>query len=145
MNKIILVFITISSLFVYSQDDGKNIFNKLNESKAGNIKVYQSPKVRLAMENHLVSIEKKEGIDGYRVQIYSGNGKNASRETNRVRMQFISKYKKTKAHLEYKNPYFRVKVGNYRTKSEALFFLSQIKEDYPGAYIVKDIIDISVN
>jgi len=142
MKTVLIIIISFLAVIVNAQDDAKNIFNKLNDNDGGNIKVYQSPQLRLAMERQFASINNKKGIEGYRIQIYFGNGKSARQKTNQVRVAFISKYKETKAHIVYDNPYFRVKVGDYRTKSEALKFLTEIKTEYPDAFIVPDVIDL---
>ena len=140
--KFIIIILVFVSVLVNAQDDGKNIFNKLNVKKAGDVRVYQSTQIRLSMEKHLASIVDKKGIEGYRIQIYSGNGKNARQKTSQIRVNFISEYENVKAHVVYNNPYFRVKVGDFRTKSEALSFLTKIKANYPSSYIVNDIIEI---
>ena len=142
MKTVLIIIISFLSIFVNAQDKSENIFNKLNTNEGGKIRIYESPQLRLAMEKQLASIDNKRGIEGYRIQIYFGNGKNARQKTNNVRVEFISQHKDTKAHIVYDNPYFRVKVGDFRTKSEALFFLTQIKEEYPDAFIVPDIIDV---
>ena len=138
----LIIIISFLAIIVNAQDDAKNIFNKLNDNKGGDVKVYQSPQLRLAMERQFASINNKKGIEGYRIQIYFGNGKSARQKTNKVRVAFISQHKETKAHIVYDNPYFRVKVGDYRTKSEALLFLTEIKSEYPDAFIVPDIIEV---
>ena len=142
MKTVLIIIISFLSVIGNAQDNAKNIFNKLNDSNGGDIKIYQSPQLRLAMEKQFASIDNKKGIEGYRIQIYFGNGKSARQKTNNVRVTFISQHKDTKAHIVYDNPYFRVKVGDYRTKSEALNFLTKIKPQYPDAFIVPDIIDI---
>ena len=142
MKTVLIIIISFLSVIGNAQDNAKNIFNKLNDSNGEDIKIYQSPQLRLAMEKQFASIDNKKGIEGYRIQIYFGNGKSARQKTNNVRVTFISQHKDTKAHIVYDNPYFRVKVGDYRTKSEALNFLTKIKPQYPDAFIVPDIIDI---
>lgn len=141
MKTLLILSISFFSFIVNAQSDSKNIFNKLNNDNGGDIKVYQSPQLRIAMEKHFASITDKKGVSGYRIQIYFGNGKSAREKTNNVRVEFISKNPEIKAHIVYDNPYFRVKVGDYRTKSEALYFLTKIKLDYPDAFIVTDIIE----
>jgi len=142
MKTVLIIIISFLSVIGNAQDNATNIFNKLNDSNGEDIKIYQSPQLRLAMEKQFASIDNKKGIEGYRIQIYFGNGKSARQKTNNVRVTFISQHKDTKAHIVYDNPYFRVKVGDYRTKSEALNFLTKIKPQYPDAFIVPDIIDI---
>ncbi len=137
---IILSFILSLS---WAQQDGKNIFNKLNDDTyGGDVRVYQSPSLRLNMEKHLASVSEKKGVDGYRIQIYFGNGKNARKKSNDARVKFITENPDIKAYIIYDNPYFKVRVGDYRNKSEALFVLEKIKEQYADAFIVPDIINV---
>jgi len=41
----------------------------------------------------------------------------------------------------YDDPNFKVYIGGYRVKSEALKLLKTIQKDFPSAFIVYDIID----
>ena len=60
---------------------------------------------------------------------------------NKIRNDFVAKYKDISSHVVFEDPNFKVRVGDVRTKSDALKILSQIQEDYKGAYIVKDFIE----
>ena len=50
---------------------------------------------------------------------------------------------KTKAHLNYKQPYYKVRVGDFKTKLEALKYKNFIIKEFPNCFIVKDQIDIN--
>ena len=41
----------------------------------------------------------------------------------------------------YTNPYFKVTVGDCRTKSEAMKLLSRIKRNFSSAFVVKENIE----
>jgi hypothetical protein len=143
-----LFYILILTLAInnisWAQQDGKNIFNKLNdETYGGDVRIYQTPALRLSMEKHLASVSEQKGINGYRIQIYFGNGKHARDVSNKTRVEFISKNKNIKAYIQYENPYFKVRVGDFRNKTEALNILEKIKSDYPDAFIVPDVINIA--
>jgi hypothetical protein len=147
LNKIVIILLLVSiSSFVFSQGntgDNTNIFVELQNNKTGgNINIYENPTIRLEMEKHLKSFSKKKGIYGYRIQIFFGSSKSARNLANSARVKFISTYKDTKAHLEYTNPYWKVRVGDYRSQSEALKFLQEIQTEYPEAFIVKAIIEV---
>jgi hypothetical protein len=77
-------------------------------------------------------------LSGYRVQIFSGNKKQPARQ---ARMQFSQIYRKTKAHETYEQPYFKVRVGDFKTKIEALKFKNELVKHFPNCYIVKDEIE----
>ena len=78
-------------------------------------------------------------LEGYRIQIYSGNKKQPARQ---IRLKFSQLYRDVKAHESYQQPYFKVRVGDFRTKLEALKFQKEIQRHFPNCYIVKDQIEI---
>lgn len=77
--------------------------------------------------------------DGYRVQIFQGNKKQPARE---AKSKYISMHTKNKAHEIYQQPYFKVRVGDFRTKLEALAFQKEIMGQFPNSFIVKDEIEV---
>jgi hypothetical protein len=77
---------------------------------------------------------------GYRVLIYSGNKKQPA---NQARSTFLRVHPKTKAHLDYEQPNYKVRVGDFRTKLEALKYKKEIIDEFPNCFITKDKIDIN--
>ena len=47
-------------------------------------------------------------------------------------------YHDVKAYRTYANPYFKVTVGDFRNRSEAMELLTRIKPLFPSAFIVKE-------
>ena len=41
-------------------------------------------------------------------------------------------------YLIFQEPYYKVRIGDYRTKMEAEKFLNEIEQDYPNAFVVQD-------
>ena len=78
-------------------------------------------------------------LEGYRIQIYSGNKKQPARQ---ARLEFSQLYRDVKAHESYQQPYFKVRVGDFRTKLEALKFQKEVQVHFPNCYIVKDDIEV---
>jgi len=77
-------------------------------------------------------------LEGYRIQIYSGT---KSKPAKQARLQFSQKHKTVKAHETYQQPFFKVRVGDFKTKLEALKFQKEIIVQFPDCYIVKDEIE----
>ena len=77
-------------------------------------------------------------LEGYRIQIYSGNKKQPAKE---ARLNFTRIYRKTKAHEIYEQPYFKVRVGDFKTRIEALKFKNELTKHFPNCFIVKDEIE----
>jgi len=77
-------------------------------------------------------------LNGYRIQIFSGNKRQPAKE---ARLRFTRIYRKTKAHEVYEQPYFKVRVGDFKTKLEALKFKNELTKHFPNCFIVKDEIE----
>ncbi len=129
MHRILLVVIVILlSLQLKAQNEAKDTINLM--------------KVEIIKDNRIDNLNKTYSnsyhLDGYRVQIYSGNKKQPARQ---ARMEFTKFYRKTKAYEMYEQPYFKVRVGDFKTKIEALKFKNNLVKHFPNCIIVKDEIE----
>lgn len=77
-------------------------------------------------------------IDGFRVQIYSGSGIKSKEEASEAQARFVKSYPDQKAYLIYNAPFWRVRVGDFRSRSEALALLQRVKGSFGGSYVVRD-------
>ena len=119
---------------------GKDIFNLLKDGKSGRsgkIEVEQSPEVAKAMARHIAANESKK-VNGYRIRIFFDNGQNARTKSESVMGAFKAQHPGVGVYRDYENPYFRVTVGDFRTKRDATRFLNSIKWQYPTGFIVKE-------
>lgn len=118
---------------------GKNIFDVLPES----VGVRQSQQIANSMKSHVAS-NKARTMSGYRVRIFFDNKQNARNESEQTLKRFKGLYPDVKAYRIYANPYFKVTVGDFRTKSEAMDLLARIKGAFPSAFVVKENIEYPV-
>jgi hypothetical protein len=118
---------------------GKNIFNVLPD----NVNVRQSQQIANSMKSHVASNGART-ISGYRVRIFFDNKQNARTESETVLKRFNGLYPDVMAYRIYANPYFKVTVGDFRTKSEAMALLARIKGAFPSAFVVKENIEFPV-
>lgn len=77
-------------------------------------------------------------VDGYRVQIFFESGANSKSVANAKLAAFEQSHPDIMAYLSYKEPYYRVRVGDFRNIVEAEHFKKSIIDEYPNAYAVKD-------
>ncbi len=75
---------------------------------------------------------------GYRVQIFFAGGNFSKDKAQQELDEFVLEYEGYKAYLSFKAPYYRVRVGDFRTVLEATAFLKRIEQAYPSAFIVED-------
>ena len=116
----------------------KDIFRKIEQGSNGNIKFYQNDSIQNLVLKHILKNRKQNGIAGYRIRIFSDVGRNARNNSEKAKTEFYEKYSDIPVYREYDSPYFKVYVGDYRTKIEALKCLKKIKSNYPGAFVVPD-------
>lgn len=136
-----LTFLILGGFNLSAQD--KNIFTELTStsSNGGVVHVYQDAEIRLLINDYIDKKKSEKGMLGYRVQIFFGSGHSARENANNIRNTFVSRYKKIPVHVVFEDPNFKVRVGDFRTKSEALKVLVEIENSYEGAYIVTDFIE----
>lgn len=142
----VFFIILVSSLFFSLQTwaQSSNIFVDLKAwtSKGGKVHLYQDAETKVLLNEYAEAKKKEEGMNGYRVQIFFGSGHVARKNANTIRNEFVSNYKDIAAHVLFEEPNFKVRVGDFRTKSEALKVLVEIRLKYKGAYIVTDFIEL---
>lgn len=78
-----------------------------------------------------------EKVPIYRIRIYFSNAQGAREQSSAVAARCKSKFSYP-VYRTFISPNFKVTVGNFRTKSDALRALMEIKKDFPSAFIVKE-------
>jgi hypothetical protein len=64
----------------------------------------------------------------------------AKEEQQRVKARFLTLYPGIDAYYRYDEPYFKVYVGDCRTRSDVLKLIDKIKRDFPNPFVVDDFI-----
>lgn len=113
-----------------------------NLSQKGSLTVHQSPQIDAAIERFKKYNYSSAGIDGFRIQIYSESGNDAKAKADKVLADYTAKFKAPAAYLTYQQPNFKVRCGDFRTKSEARKYVKMISTLFPSAFIVKDEIQV---
>lgn len=93
------------------------------------------------LQLHVLQNEKFTVMPGYRIQIYKESGNTALDKALAIRDAFEKRYK-IPAYITFNEPYYRVRVGDFRTRLAAIRFLEKIKRAYPLAWEIKDDIQI---
>ena len=125
---------------------GKDIFKlmpKKSEGGAADVEIFQSDSLMNAMQKH-VAANSGRTLNGYRVRIFFDNRQSARVASEETLKRFESLYHDVVAYRTYANPYFKVTVGDFRTKSEAMALLERIRYEFPSAFVVKENISFPV-
>lgn len=144
MERYLLLFIFIfTGQFIFAQvslPDEQTQDSKLPEI-LNNIQVNRDPIVDKMLEWHIENNKIRNNIEGFRVEIFFSSNIDAREKALKKKMEFLSVYPENTVHIKYISPNFRVRVGDFRTKNEALKLYKEIKDNYPVAFIVADEID----
>ena len=85
---------------------------------------------------------KDHPTQGYSVLFFSASGNHSGAAAEQANELFQFLYPETPTYLSYDAPYYKLKAGNFRTRLESSAFLAKIQNDYPNAFVVRDVLDI---
>jgi len=130
MNRLIFTLIfTLFAHIIYAQNSEK-------------IKINQPESVTKLINKHISYNVAKNGIDGYRIQIFFDSGNHSKSRAYAKKSNFILKYPHIRAYITYQSPNYKVRVGDFRTKLDAERFKQEILEEYPSAFSIPETIEL---
>lgn len=137
-SKSILAVIIFGLMFLW--------FQKISAqtTEQGTLTILASPGIDSLVRLHTAYNEAFPIISGFRIQIFYESGNQALDDCEKVQEEFSSKYDNIKAYIIFAAPYYRVRVGDFRTRLEAEKFLQRISRKYPNAWVIKDEINLPV-
>ncbi len=139
MNKLIS-FLLFAFNILYVSAQGQNADTSTTQS--GLLVLNYAPGIEPLIERYKKVNYSAQGPEGYRVQIFTAAGNEAKEKASAALSEFQLSFPEISAYLTYQQPNFKVRCGNYRYKSEARKLLKRIAYQYPGAFIVKDILRV---
>ena len=108
------------------------------EPAKGNVEILQDERIsQLTDQYRKMSLNNPE-VEGYRVQIFFDSGNNSKNKAASIKTNFDAIHPGVKSYLSYKEPYYRVRVGDFRTLTEAVGFQKKISADFQTSFAVKD-------
>lgn len=102
------------------------------------VKVISSGLLDLKLKHRTEAKEEAEGMEGFRIQVYFGDDR---KEAEKVKTDLEELFPDFKCYTIIELPYYKVRIGNFRSRvaAQALFFALQ--HIYPNVFIVSDKID----
>lgn len=115
------------------------------QTDSGLVSVQKDPRISLLVKkqaeiNEETTRANRRSMPGFRIQIINTTDrKNAIDAKTRV----YQMYPELKAYLQYQSPYYRLKVGNFKSRQEAEDYQKSLSEDFQNnIFIVRDIIEV---
>jgi hypothetical protein len=139
---LILVFI-LFPLFSWSQQDqleqrSKDVFKNIEYKSNHDIRFEQDSAIHNLVLRHIAGNRQNPKISGFRIRIYSDLGTHAREESENVKAEFYEKFPEIPVYREYDDPYYKVYVGDFRSKIEAIKSLKKIRREFPSAFVIPD-------
>ena len=78
---------------------------------------------------------------GYRVQVFYGSDR---KEVFSQQAKFRALYPRIMSYITYREPNYRLKVGDFRTKPEAQAFLNELRANFPTLFIFREEINTPI-
>jgi hypothetical protein len=140
----VIFFLGLLSSTVFAQQDTLGVLPALSSQRVrmeeflGSLPLRQDPRITDLVVRHSQLNQKKRGTDGFRLEIFFSSDNRAREKAMRVKNDFNQTFPTIPAYVMFQTPNFKVRVGDFRNKSEALKSKTFIALKYPNAFIVKD-------
>lgn len=141
LKKILITFFILLPLAVSSQVVTRELPTELVQETVpgeGRIIIHEEAGISFLLSTLIEMNERHKYVDGYRIQLYSGSGQTAKHKAMEVKGDLLKLFPDEPVYISFNAPFWRVRVGNYRNKNEALGLLNKLKREFPNGYIVKD-------
>ncbi len=104
-------------------------------TEAQEIQVNEDPKITQLMHTWVNANRATPHIEGWRVQVMASTDR---QQVEDGRMRFRTYYPEVPADWIHEKPYYKLRVGAFRSRLEAMAFIAQMAE-FPGAYPARDL------
>jgi len=133
MKNILLITMIALSLKVSAQSDSTSVT------------VHKDPRIDMLVKkqmqiNEETTRDARRSVPGYRIQVVNTNDRN---QALAAKTKVYQLYPELKVYLLYQAPYFRLRVGNFKTRPEAEpYFKTMTKQFQGNVTIVRDTIEV---
>ena len=109
------------------------------KSAVGSATVNQSLEIRQALSRH-ISANSATRLQGYRVRIFFDSDRTARAQSEAIAAGFSAQYPGIRVYRSHVSPYFKVTVGDFRTREDAQRFANRLTNSgaYRTVFVVKE-------
>jgi SPOR domain len=116
-----------------------------SQTDSPTVVIYKDPRIDVLVKkqidiNEETTRDSRRTASGYRILVINSNDR---KKVFDAKARIYQLYPELKPYLLYQAPFYKLKVGNFRTKEEAEEFRVELSRDFPtGLFIVRDIIEV---
>lgn len=137
---ILIVLLFVAPFYGLSQASHSSLSQRLsapNGSTGAKVVIKSNTPIILATGSS------QDKVKGYHVRIYSGNSQDSRGESQSAKSRFDAMFPNISSRVEYTAPYFKVTVGTFLTREEAIMLWGRLVTEFPTAYVINDLVPIS--
>lgn len=106
--------------------------------KKGSLHVNKDSRVERLIKRQRDVYAVSNTTSGYRIQIFMEIGNEAVNHAQSVKHSFTHAFPEIPVYLSYEQPYYRLRVGDFRNRVEAEKYLRLIKPKFNLAFVTAD-------
>ncbi|MCA0427793.1 MAG: SPOR domain-containing protein [Bacteroidetes bacterium] len=111
------------------------------QAQRKNIVVERDEDLDSLIYQHAENNKSRNTLDGFRIQLFSGSERN---NANQLKAQFLRQYPEVPVYLSYQQPFFKLRAGDFRTRTEAQNLYHKLVKDFGEVLIVPDKINYPI-
>jgi hypothetical protein len=136
------LFFVLLFMLSFPASQAQNQNNSSHHAQnSNNIYIYKDYRLDTLINRTLAENEEKQCIQGYRIQIFFGTSRE---KANEIKSLFLQNYPDEKIYLIYRQPYFKIHIGDFRNRIEAqkMYYALIENEEFrkEGVFLVPDTI-----
>lgn len=132
MKSLLLIALIFLSITLKAQTISSTLPN-------GNVTIKQDTMIKVLMDYSDSIAVHKLSVQGYRIQLTTSSNRKSVLD---MKAQFSMLFPDTKAYIEYQQPTFKLRVGDFESRISAYAFQQEILNSFPNAFIVQDNISL---
>lgn len=127
------MIVMLSAVTLRAQDTG---------ATEGNVKVVKDSRIDVLIKKQIyINTLAIRNQPGFRVQVLTTNKRNEANDAKAKAMQLYPEYR---SYLDWEAPYFKVRVGDFKTRQEATDLRNKLSGQFSGGvFVVPTIINVS--
>ena len=124
----------------YSSNRGEDILVQVRKStpNQGKVTINQDAQIEHVFNLDILQSARQPGMHGFRIRIYFDLGQKSRKQSEDAVGEFMQKYPGISIYRSYVSPYYKVSVGDFRTRDNALKLYHLLLKDYPRAFIIPE-------
>lgn len=103
------------------------------------VTIVADPGIDSLIEADKIQAESDPSLQGYRIQLFADSDRKGAQD---IRTKFLQLFPDIDAYLTYQQPYFKVRIGDFRTRIEAYALYKEMLQHFDKVLIVPDKINL---